>query len=108
MLSATIVTAEARGWRRVASRSRLLTNSGYLLSDLQWDDPRATDGCLSREHTWMVACDLANDRGIAPPLVFAHPRENGISDARVDDGNHLAFVGDINRVHAQQVASCDG
>ena len=52
----------------------------------------------------MVGDDLADDGGVPAERMRAHLGEDGIGHLGADDGEQLAFVGDVERVEAEDLA----
>ncbi len=82
-----------------------LTNSRQLLAEHDVQDARAADLGLHQHHAGVIGNDLANHGSFAAQRVLAHALDNFVRCLSGNDGDQLAFVGDIKRIESQNFAS---
>src|SRR5450759_3089640 len=79
-------------------------NPRELVAGEHVDDSGGAEGGLHGNHGGMPAGHRADDGGVAAQRVVAHGVEHGADDLGGHDGDEFAFVGDIERVEAEEFA----
>ena len=68
------------------------------------DDAAAAEARVHLDEVVRIGDHLADDRGVASERMRAHRREQPVGVLGAADRDELAFVGDVERVEAQELA----
>ena len=84
--------------------SRSSTNPRQLLANLHVNHAAAADGGARHDDARMLLGDAPDDGGACAHRVALHCFQHSVGCVGRHDGDQLAFVGDMHRIHAQHVA----
>ena len=93
-----------RSWRPGTPEKLWLADAGELLPREHVDDAAATDTCSHEDEAGMFGSHLADEGSVGSEGMGSHGGQDGTRIAGRDNGDKLAFVGDVEGIQTKDLA----